>query len=267
MRNRILILSLLFFVTQILYSQDMKITYDMKYKEDSLSKETTTRKMLLLIHEGQSKFYTEKQYEVDSLRATGFKGFAVGDSDFYVIRNKKDITSKYYFKLRDVYKVTVSQALNWRIENQVEKKFGFACQKATLYHKGRHWEAWFTQEIPLLEGPYIFKGLPGLIVYMKDSTGSYEFSFAGLKKNFYPMDFENISPQPLEVSEDNLKKISLDYYNDPFREMKSGNVKAKVRDQKGNEIEPDFREMTKNVQSYLKKNNNPIELSDAIKYP
>ncbi|MGL6129138.1 MAG: GLPGLI family protein, partial [Chryseobacterium artocarpi] len=73
--------------------------------------------------------------------------------------------------------------------------------------------------------------------------------------------------KPLEVSYNNLKKILIDYYNDPFREMKSGNIKAKFKDEKGNEIQPDFREMTKNLQSSLKKHNNPIELSDAIKYP
>ncbi len=57
----------------------------------------------------------------------------------------------------------------------------------------------------------------------------------------------------MEISRTNLKKIWIDYYNDPFREMRSGNVKAKFKDEKGNDIEPDFREMTKNTQSFLKK--------------
>ncbi len=45
----------------------------------------------------------------------------------------------------------------------------------------------------------------------------------------------------MEISRTNLKKIWIDYYNDPFREMRSGNVKAKFKDEKGNDIEPDFR--------------------------
>ena len=81
------------------------------------------------------------------------------------------------------------------------------------------------------------------------------------------MDFEGFSAKPMDISRSNLKKAMLDYYNDPFREMRSGNVKAKFKDEKGNDIEPDFREMTKNTQSFLKKNNNPIDLSEAIKYP
>lgn len=267
MRCKILIISMIVLAVQNLYSQDIRIDYDMAYKEDSLNTESVTKKMVLLIHDKESKFFSEKQYHVDSLRSTGFKDFAVGDNDFYVIKNKQNLSSKYYFKLRDVYKLTEPVNLNWKIEKEVIKKYGYNCQKATVSYKGRSWEAWFTQDIPIQEGPYVFKGLPGLIVHLKDTTGSYEFSFSALKKSFYKMDFEGMTPKPIEISKKNLEKILLDYYNDPFREIKSGNVKAKFKDEKGNEIQPDFREMTKNLQFSLKKNNNPIELSDAIKYP
>ncbi|WP_306840279.1 GLPGLI family protein [Chryseobacterium lathyri] len=267
MRCKILITTVLFLVIQNIYSQDMRINYDMIYKEDSMSTEVATKKMVLLVQNGESKFYPEKQYEVDSLRASGFKGFAVGDHDFYVIKNKQNTGSKYYFLLRDVYRITEPVKLNWKIEKETAEKYGYTCQKATVDYKGRKWEAWFTQEIPIQEGPYIFKGLPGLIVYMKDATGSYEFSFTALKKSFYKMELENITPKPLDISVANLKKIFIDYYNDPYREMKSGNVKAKFKDEKGNDVQPDFREMTKKLQSSLKKNNNPIELSDKITYP
>lgn len=267
MRSRILIVSILLFVFHSLYSQDMRIDYNLVYKEDSLSSENVTKKMVLLIQNEGSKFLTEKQYNVDSLRSTGFTGFAMSDPDFYVIKKGQNTASRYYFIFRDTYKLTTQPKFDWKIEKEVAEKYGYKCQKATLNYKGRTWEAWFTQDIPVQEGPYVFKGLPGLIVYMKDDRGSYEFAFSGLKKTFHKMELENINPKPLEVSYNNLKKILIDYYNDPFREMKSGNIKAKFKDEKGNEIQPDFREMTKNLQSSLKKHNNPIELSDAIKYP
>lgn len=268
MRSKIVMLNLLFFAIQNLYSQTMRVDYDMVYKEDSLNAEPISKKMVLLIHDGKSKFFSEKQYEVDSIRDSGFRGFVVGDTNFFhVIKEKQNLISKYYFQLNDVYKLTEPITLNWKIGKETAQLYGYACQKATLNFKGRKWEAWFTQEIPVQEGPYIFKGLPGLIIHMKDSTGSYEFSFSALKKDFYKREFEDTNPKPLEVSAANLKKIFLDYYNDPFREMKSRDVKVKFKDEKGNAIEPDFREMTKKMQSTLKKYNNPIELSDAIKYP
>lgn len=267
MRNRILILNLLFFITQNLYSQNMRVNYDMTYKEDSLSTEPVAKKMVLLIRGEESKFYSEKQYEVDSVRSNGFNGFAVGDNSFMVIKKPQNSASKYYFVFRDSYKLTESDILNWKIEKETTKKNNYTCQKATLNYKGRIWEAWFTQEIPIQEGPYIFKGLPGLIVYMKDTTNSYEFSFSGLKKNYHQVEFENMLPKPIEISKAKLDKVFLDYFYDPFREMKSGNVKARFKDEKGNDIEPNFKEMTKNTRNYLIKNNNPIELTDAITYP
>lgn len=267
MQLKTFIAILLFSFVQNFYSQDMRIDYNLVYKENTLSSETVSKKMVLLIQNGESKFCTEKQYQVDSLRSIGFYGFAMGDHVFDVVKDKQNRSSKYYYILADTYKLTEPIQLDWKIEKEVAQKYGYNCQKATLSYKGRNWEAWFTQDIPLQEGPYVFKGLPGLIVEMEDKSHSYKFSFSGLKKNFHKMDFEGVGPKPMEISKNNFKKVMLDYYNDPFREMRTGNVKAKLRDEKGNEIEHDFREMTKNTQTFLKKNNNPIELSEAIKYP
>jgi len=36
-------------------------------------------------------------------------------------------------------------------------------------------EAWFTREIPIAEGPYKFYGLPGLIIKISDSRDYYSF--------------------------------------------------------------------------------------------
>lgn len=267
MQLKTFIAILLFSFAQNFYSQDMRIDYNLVYKQDSLSSETISKKMVLLVQDGGSRFCTEKQYQVDSLRSTGFHGFAVGDYVFDAVRDKQNRSSIYYYLSADVYKLTEPIQLDWKIEKEVAKKYGYNCQKATLSYKGRIWEAWFTQDIPLQEGPYIFKGLPGLIVEMEDKSHSYKFSFSGLKKDFQKMSFESLGFKLVNVSRNDLKKVKLDYYNDPFREMTSGNVKAKFRDEKGNEIEPNFREMTKNVRTSLKKNNNPIELSEAIKYP
>lgn len=173
---------LLFSFVQNFYSQDMRIDYNLVYKENTLSSETVSKKMVLLIQNGESKFCTEKQYQVDSLRSIGFYGFAMGDHVFDAVKDKQNRSSKYYYILADTYKLTEPIQLDWKIEKEVAKKYGYNCQKATLSYKGRNWEAWFTQDIPLQEGPYVFKGLPGLIVEMEDKSHSYKFSFSGLKK-------------------------------------------------------------------------------------
>ena len=64
---------------------------------------------------------------------------------------------------------------------------GYECQQAITTFCGRTWEAWFTRDIPVSEGPYKFYGLPGFIVKVRDTHDNYVFellSFEGSAKPF-----------------------------------------------------------------------------------
>jgi hypothetical protein len=257
----------LIFLSCPFYAQNFRIDYLLTYREDALSPEKTTKNMLLFVQGNQSKFLAEKQYEADSIRAAGVKGPAIGDNSFLVINGEENVSSKYYFYFRDTYKVKELVKLNWELKPETKKIDTYLCRKAVLQYKGRTWEAWYTQDVPIQAGPYLFRNLPGLIIEMEDSTGSYKFSLYSIKKRTETLDFENMYKGALTIPQKQLQKVSLDYYNDPLREMKSSNVQAKFIDEKGKEVKPDFREMTKTIQSRLKKYNNPIELTDAVKYP
>jgi len=255
------------FLSCNVYAQNFRIDYLLTYKEDSLNSEKTTKNMLLFVQGNKSKFLAEKQYQTDSIRSTGFKGPSIGDNSFLVINEEENLSSKYYFYFRDTYRIKEQVKLNWELKPDTKKIDTYLCRKAVLKYKGRTWEAWYTQDVPIQAGPYIFRNLPGLIVEMEDATGSYKFSLYSIKKRSEMLDFENMYKEALTIPQKQLKKVSLDYYNDPLREMKSSNVQAKFVDEKGKEVKPDFREMTKTIQSRLKQYNNPIELSEAIKYP
>lgn len=267
MNSKILKSLVLIFLSYNFYTQNFRLDYQLTYKEDSLSSETMNKNMMLLVQGGKSKFLTEKQYKVDSMRSKGFEDFAVGDNSFLVVNHEENLSSKYYFLFKDIYKVTEHVNLNWELKPETKKIDNYLCTKAILKYKGRVWEAWFTQELPIQGGPYIFRNLPGVIVYMEDTTGSYKFSLYAIKKRTDTLEFENMYKGAINIPQKQLQKAFLDYYNDPFREIKSGNIKAKFKDENGKDIEPDFRKMTTTAQSRLKKNNNPIELSEAIKYP
>ncbi|MDR0772665.1 MAG: GLPGLI family protein [Candidatus Peribacteria bacterium] len=267
MNYKILKNLVLIFLFSNISAQNLRIDYQLTYKEDSLSSETVNKNMVLLLQGDKSKFLTEQQYKVDSLKSTGSKNSAMGDNSFLVINDKEDLSFKYYFFIKDVYKIKEIIKLNWELKPETKKIDIYSCQKAILKYKGRTWEAWYTQDLPIQAGPYIFRNLPGLIVEMEDSTGSYKFSLFSIKKRSEILDFENMYSDAINIPENRLHKVYLDYYSDPLREMKSENVKTKFIDEKGKEVKPDFREMTKTIQSRLKKYNNPIELSEVIKYP
>lgn len=65
--------------------------------------------------------------------------------------------------------------LEWEITGEHCAVASFECQKAECDFRGRRWEAWFTTEIPVSEGPWKLKGLPGLILMARDTTGQYSF--------------------------------------------------------------------------------------------
>jgi len=267
MNYKILKSFLFLFFSYYSYAQNFRLDYQLAYREDSLSSEITRKNMILLVQGDQSKFMTEEQYKADSIKSTGSKDFAMGDQSFLVINAKDDVTFKYYFFIKDIYKIKETVKLPWKLKPETKTIGTYLCRKAVLSYKGRTWEAWYTQDVPLQTGPYLFRNLPGLIVDMEDTTGSYRFSLISLKKRPNTLYFENMYKEALSIQQKQLQKIYLEYYSDPLREVKTESAKTRFVDEKGKEIKTDFREMTKTIQSRLKKYNNPIELSDAVQYP
>lgn len=258
--------------SNLLYGQNYRISYQIGYKTDSLSTEMMKKDMILLVKPDKSKFYSREQFDNDSVviesKKTGAKVRLKSDYNFMVIKDKKNKKlSKFTFLLRDLYQLPVTAPdFDWKITSETKSIAGYTCQKASLNYSGRNWEAWFTSDISLQEGPSIFDGLPGLIIYIKDTKNNYEFSFTGIKKD-ETSDIDFLSAKPLEITKKQLDKLLLDHYNDPYREMKSGNMKVLWQDENGKPFKPDYKELTKQEQKYIKTNNNPIELRDALKYP
>lgn len=70
----------------------------------------------------------------------------------------------------------------WAITNTKTTIAGYACQKATTAFAGRKFEAWFTREIPVSDGPYKFNGLPGLITKVRDLDNQYSFELVKISR-------------------------------------------------------------------------------------
>ena len=47
---------------------------------------------------------------------------------------------------------------------------GMECKKATTNFRGRYWEVWYTEDIPISQGPWKLCGLPGMILISKESA-------------------------------------------------------------------------------------------------
>lgn len=70
----------------------------------------------------------------------------------------------------------------WVLHNNTKTIVGYPCKKATTTFRGREYEVWYTTRIPISDGPWKFKGLPGLILSAKDSKGEVFFDIQSITK-------------------------------------------------------------------------------------
>ncbi|ATC34764.1 GLPGLI family protein [Elizabethkingia anophelis] len=275
MKLKLIKICLTFITVGFLPAQSFRAFYDMKYKTDSTSAEFVTKNMVLDYNIDNSVFYSYKLYKSDSTIVTNEAHNIITKtvSRDYAFFVKKDLKTgsvkKYNNILLDLFEISEKlPKFNWKLSKDSKVIGQMKCQKATTSYKGRDWIAWFTTDIPVHEGPYIFNGLPGLIVALNDTKNNYEFSLVKILKgseDLYGKNPKLIKSIPVTIHQ--LNKVYTDYYNDPYKEAKTGKVKMKFVDESGKPVTPNFNELTKQKQFTIRKNNNPIELSEAIKYP
>jgi len=165
--------------------------------DTSQKEKVQNERMELFIGEECSRFMSYNRLVSDSL----LSGFEKKGTPFQVIINSRSAFPKIKFQ-PIVYKnfpenqITVIDRLggskyqynevygefNWQIKSDTLTVAGYKCQLATCCYAGRNYEAWFTNEIPISEGPYKFHGLPGLIIRIYDSKMEYDFDLIEVKK-------------------------------------------------------------------------------------
>ena len=77
--------------------------------------------------------------------------------------------------------------IDWTILPERKQLFGYSSQKAIVTFRGRTWEAWFTGQIPISDGPWKFHGLPGLILKISDTQNHFRFTIASLTREKVPI--------------------------------------------------------------------------------
>lgn len=189
---------------------------------------------------------------------------------------KRNISSEnntnYYFLGDSYFAFESHDRINWKIISDTKTKENWKLQKATANFGGRIWEAWFTTDIPFSEGPYKFNGLPGLIVELKDSKNNFNFELTKIEKpqnansNIVETFFKK---KPINIIFNKYKELLIAHYNDPysrFRSIRPGSWSIGRADDTYVDTIERLVKITKEEQTEIIKNNNPIELDKAINY-
>ncbi|MDE6116823.1 MAG: GLPGLI family protein [Duncaniella sp.] len=73
--------------------------------------------------------------------------------------------------------------LDWELTDSVTNVLGYECLSARCKFRGREWTVFYTEDIPLTDGPWKLHGLPGLIMKASDENGHYTFECIGIKSD------------------------------------------------------------------------------------
>ncbi|MDN3694903.1 GLPGLI family protein [Chryseobacterium tructae] len=264
----------IFCFIQYSYAQNYRAIYDFNYKLDSTKSYSDTIEMVLDIQKEDSKFYYKKLIKLDSLvRNNEIISFSFPIQQV-IKRNRNSFENENFVNVDDKYYYYFStDKINWKIMPEVKYSNHYTLQKAEAVWSGRKWTAWFTPEIPISEGPYKFKGLPGLIIELEDSHRNFGYKLMSFNKlasdyNTHNIVETNLGNVPIKISLKKYQELVLTQYNNPFSEynnMKEGSWGLTIDDKEINTFEG-LKSIKKDYQLKIKRNYNPIELDKAVEY-
>lgn len=221
------------------------------------------------VKDKESLFRSDSFRRNDSLRIK--RGFPDGfdmqfnNKQLYIQKNlKNNQIRKYVFVplVFSIFSIDITDKLDWKVSDEKIKIGNYNCQKAQLNYGDRNWTAWFTTDISISDGPYVFKNLPGLIVKIYDENKDFDFELIQVKnfkwKELYPVKSQK------RITWKDFEKLQDDFYKDPFAMINKSDIKS--YDGAGNEIKTNLKEMRDNRQAQIRGKNNPIELNHKVKY-
>ncbi|MCW3159770.1 GLPGLI family protein [Chryseobacterium oryctis] len=205
---------------------ELEVKYNFTYVEDTLNKNSLVGEPMILLTNGKQSTYFSENYvknleylkkQLDApinkgeIRTINFEN-APRNRVRHNVYTENNETFISYRMARDTYTFKNTDVLSWTIDNNEKKEIlGYKCVKATLKLNAQVWIAWFTYDIPINDGPYKFKGLPGLILKLNEKHGYFNFDAISISKSSQPIEFK----KGIMVSKEQFLKKREEYMNDP----------------------------------------------------
>lgn len=258
-------------------AQTHRFIYEYQMKPDSTATSMRTNNMILDINPDDVKFYEYAYAENDSLNKVRNYRNTIWNDTPALKRTKNSDKNTNYSLMDEFYSFETEDPITWKLHNDTKTEGSYTLQKATANFGGRSWIAWFSKDIAVNEGPYKFRGLPGLVFSVEDSKMQHVFKLIKsykLEKTYDTSEFlESFAfKKALPVNEKVIMRKKLEFFNNPLKDFaenfKNSNgegtfsvmgTQVKSMDQ--------FKELNKRVQDMMRRENNPIEIDKAPRYP
>lgn len=159
-----------------------KANYEMTIGDSSNLSQQSRYDLTLLFNTSSSAFFdaVTKQYYEDIKK----KNFNIQSGAKLSVIKKNGVIKTFLPINRDIYSYT-EPILKWELIHSKSKKIGnYGCLLAKCTtDTGKIYYAWYTTEIPISEGPFRFKGLPGLILEVYNLNKTICFTLTSLSKS------------------------------------------------------------------------------------
>lgn len=175
---------------------DFRVLYDYRFMPDTLARDNfdafTT--ILQISKTGLSSYTDYHHYRRDSIsisytkngrieaeksnEATRMAGKVYDSNVFFKNYPEKGKLMFCGFALIDKYTYTEElPEFEWEVLPAEKLEImGYPCHKARGVFAGRTWNVWFTDDIPVSDGPWKLNGLPGLVLKAEDDRGEFFFT-------------------------------------------------------------------------------------------
>lgn len=256
------------FLFGFLKSQDIDVVYKLTMKPNKNDKNYVENDIFILqIRKNSSVFFSKAYHDMmANLGNPDLKKVNINKISSNYIITKVDEELFHHVRIEsDFIKYKESILPKWKILNEFKKIDSLNCQKAVTNFRGRNYTAYFTKDIPLPEGPYKFKNLPGLVLEVYSNDNDYHFILDGIIK----ANSDLFSPKSLLVKDRNkylqeIRKFAENpSYKQQQRNLANGDFKYKttINGKEVNDSEK-YKMMNQFVWKFMDTHNNPIEKDD-----
>ncbi|MGE8526816.1 GLPGLI family protein [Chryseobacterium rhizosphaerae] len=259
-------------------SQIHRFIYEMQYKMDSTENGLEKLNMILDIGSKEVKFYGQNLAITDSLNKKFGMNSDYTDMSGQVIKRRiNSFDNENYINIKQgYYSFKTTDKINWTISDEIKKSENYILQKASTRFGGRSWTAWFCKDIPFNEGPFKFRGLPGLIFELSDAGKNFIYTLVRSQvlpdsystENFVESNFGN---KAVPINEKQKHKLMIEFYNDPFAferntfSKTNSDLKININGKEIHSVD-ELNTQTKSMQEVIRRYNNPLEIDKAVHY-
>lgn len=268
----------LIFILQINAQATNRFYYNFTYKADSTSKDLFKELLILDINKDDVKFYMNEFIKIDSINNIQHENISSTSPrslNLFLKRERNSFeNTNYVFVANNYYSFETKEHFDWYITDETKNYEGYSLQKATLKYGKRNWIAWFCPQIIYSEGPYKFRGLPGLIFEIEDDKNN--FSFKLINNTIFHDEFNtnniletNFGKKAIKINFKDYKNLMKNAYNNVYSELRQTNGSWYINTNTSritNEDKVGLLKQIKIEQENIIKYNNPIELDKIINY-